>query len=201
MKKKSNQIRVCADFSTGLNQALKDHHYPLPSSEAIFNKLNGDKFFSRIDLSGAYLQIEVEENSSKLLCINTLRGLYKFNRLAFGVKVAPAIFQQIMDAMLGDFDFATAYLDNILITNKSVTEHRKHIMYVLDKLQKCGFIVKEAKCDFFLTEIKYLGHIINNDSRRPNPERATTIKDMPAPDNVKALQCFLGLANFYQVFI
>ena len=113
MRKKSNQIWVCADFSTGLNQALKDHNYTLPSPEEIFDKLNGGKIFSKIDLSDAYLQIEVEENSSKLLCINTHRGLYKFNRLAFGVKVAPAIFQQAMDAMLGDLDFATAYLDDI----------------------------------------------------------------------------------------
>ena len=71
VRKKSYQIRVCADFSTGLNQALKDHHNPLPSPEEIFNKLNSGKIFSKIDLSDAYFQIEVEENSSKLLCINT----------------------------------------------------------------------------------------------------------------------------------
>ena len=175
-RKKSNQIRVCADFSTGLNQTLKDHHYHLPSPEEIFNKLNGGKIFSNIDLSDTYLQIKVEENSSKLLCINTHSCLYKFNRLAFGVKVAPAIFQQVMDAMLGDLDFATAHLDDILITSKSVTEHRKHIMCLFNKLQGYGFKVKEAKCDFFLLEIKYLGHIINKDGQHPDPDMATTIK-------------------------
>ena len=131
------------------NQVLKDHYYPLPSSEEIFNKLNGGKIFSKIDLSDAFLQIEMEENSSKLLCINTQRGLYKFNRLAFGVKVAPAIFQQVIDAMLGDLDFVTAYLDDILITTKSVTEHRNHMMCVFDKIQEYSFKVKEAKCDLF----------------------------------------------------
>ena len=192
VRKKCNQIRVYADFSTGLNQALKEYHYPLPSPEKIFNKFNGSKIFSKIDLSDAYLQIEVEENSSKLLCINTHRGLYKFNRLAFGVKVALAIFQQVMDAVLGDLDFADAYLDDILITSKSVTEHRKHIMCVFDKLQEYGFKVKEAKCDFFLTEIKYLGHIIDKDGRRPDPYRATAIKDMPVPDNVQTKLPWLG---------
>ena len=113
VRKKNNQIRVCTDFSTGLNQALKDHHYPRPSPEEIFNKLNCSKIFSKIDSSDSYLQIEVEENSSKLLSINTHRGLYKFNRLAFGVKVVPAIFQQVIDATLGDLDFITAYLDDI----------------------------------------------------------------------------------------
>ena len=83
IRKKSKEIRVCADFSTGLNTALKDYHYPLPSPEENFDKLNGGKVFSKIDLSEAYIQIPVEENSSKLLCINTHRGLYKFDRLVF----------------------------------------------------------------------------------------------------------------------
>ena len=112
IRKKSKEIRVCVDFSTGLNAALKDYHYPLPSPEEVFNKLNGGKDFSKIDLSEAYLQIPVEENSSKLFCINTHRGLYKFDRLVFGIKRAPAIFQQVMDTMLGGFDFTFAYLDD-----------------------------------------------------------------------------------------
>ena len=74
-------------------------------------------------------------------------------------------------------------------------------MCVFDKLQEYGFKVKKAKWDFFLAEIKYLGNIINKDGRRPDPDRATTIEDMPAPDNVQALQRIIDLANFYQVFI
>ena len=143
----------------------------------------------------------MDEESSKLLCINTHRGLYKYTRLAFEVKVAPAIFRQVMDIMLGDLDYATAYLDDILVTSKTTAEHRNHIINVFEKLQENGFMVKEAKCDFFLPEIKYLGHIINRGGRWPDSERANTIRNMPAPDNVQALQSFLGMANFYQGFI
>ena len=85
-----------------------------PQPRRGFNKLNGGKDFSKIDLSEADLQIPVEENSSKLLCINTHRRLYKFDRLVFGIKVAPAIFQQVMDTLLGGFDFSFAYLDDIV---------------------------------------------------------------------------------------
>ena len=92
-----------------------------------FNKLNGGKVFLKIDLSEAYLQIPVEENSSKLLCINTHRGLYKFDRLVFGIKVAPAIFQQVMDTMLGSFDFTFAYLDDIVSSSKMKELHREHL--------------------------------------------------------------------------
>ena len=89
-KKKSKEIRVSADFSTGLYAALKDYHYPFPSPEEIFAKLNEGIFF---DFSDVYLQIRVEEECSNLLCINTHRRLYNFGRLPLGVKVAPAIFQ------------------------------------------------------------------------------------------------------------
>ena len=154
VKKKSNQIRICADFSTGLNDALQDRHYPLPSPNEIFNKLNGGKIFNKIDLSDVYLQIEVDEESSKLLCINIHRGLYKYTRLAFGDNVAPAIFQPVMDTMLGNLDYGTAYLDYILVTSKSTAEHRNHIINVFEKLQEYGFKVKEAKFYFFLPEIK-----------------------------------------------
>ena len=130
VKKKFNQIRISADFSPGLNDTLQDHHYPVASPEEIFNKLNGGKIFSKIDFSDANLQIEVREESSKLLCINTHRGLYKYTRLAFGVKVAPVIFQQFMDTMLGDRDYATAYLDDILVSSKTIPEHQNPIINV-----------------------------------------------------------------------
>ena len=201
IRKKSKEIRVCADFSTGLNAALKDYHYPLPSPEEVFNKLNVRKVFSKIDLSEAYLQIPVEENSSKLLYINTNRGLYKFDRLVFGIKVAPAIFQQVMDTILCGFDFTFAYLDDIVISSKTKELHREHLNKVFAQIREFGFMVKEAKCDFCMNKIKYLGHITDKDGRRPDPERAKAIKDMPAPINLTTLQSFLGLANYYQSFI
>ena len=180
-----------------MNAALKDYHYPLLSAEEVLIKLNGGKVFSKIDFSEAHLQIP-EDNSSKLLCINTHTGLY---RLAFGIKVAPAIFQQVMDTVLDGFDFIFAYLDDIIISSKTKALHREHLNKVFAQIREFGFKVKEAKCNFCMNKIKYLGHIIDKDWRRPDSERATAIKDMPAPDNVTTLKSFLGLANYYQSFI
>ncbi|MGX9987631.1 reverse transcriptase family protein, partial [Soonwooa purpurea] len=201
VKKKSKDIRVCADFSTGLNAALKDHHYPLPSPEEVFTKLNGGRIFSKIDLSEAYLQIPVEEESSKLLCITTHKGLFKFNRLAFGIKVAPAIFQQIIDTLLSGLDFSIGYLDDILMKSESIEQHRKHVFQVFERIKEYGFTLKDTKCEFFLDKIKYLGQIIDRNGRRPDPERSIAIKNMPEPHNITTLQSFLGLANYYQSFI
>ena len=152
-------------------------------------------------MSDAYLQIPVDEQCSKLLCVNTHRGLYKFNRLPFGVKVAPAIFQQAMDNMLNGLDFSVAYLDDILISSQDIEQHRKHVFEVFQRIQDFGFKIKHTKCDFFMKKIKYLGQIIDESGRRPDPERASAIKNMPAPKNISELQSFLGLANYYNVFV
>ena len=91
----------------------------------------------------------MEENSSRLLCINTYRGLFKFERLAFGVKVTPAIFQQVMDTMLGGLDFTITYLDDILIESQDKDEHKMHVNQVFKRIQDYSFTIKESKCEFF----------------------------------------------------
>ena len=105
--------------------------------------------------------------------------------------------------MLDGLDFAVAYLDDVIIISKSKEQHQEHVRRVFSLIQEFGFNVKEEKCEFFLEEIKYLGHIIDKDDRRPDPDRATAIKkkNMPAPGNTTELQSFLGLANYYQSFI
>ena len=106
-----------------------------------------------------------------------------------------------MDTMLGGFDFTLAYLDDIVISSKTKELHREHLNKVFAQIREFGFKVKEAKCNFCMNKIKYLGHIIDKNRRRPDPEKVTAIKDMPALDNVTTLQSFLGLANYYQIFI
>ena len=158
----------------------------------MFTKLNGGKIFSKLDLSEAYLQIPVQDESSRLLCIATHKGLFKFNRLAFGIKVAPAIFQQVIDTMLSGLDFSIGYLDDILMKSESIDQHKKHVFQVFERIKEYGFTLKDSKCEFFLDKIKYLGQII---------ERSLAIKNMPEPHNITTLQSFLGLANYYQSFI
>lgn len=143
----------------------------------------------------------MDKESAKLLCINTHKGLFRYERLPFGVKTAPAIFQQIMDTMLSDLDYTIAYLDDILVKSESVNEHKHHLRKVFERLRSYGFKVKENKCDFLLEEIKYLGHIVNKDGKKPDKNRASAIKDMPEPMDIKSLQSFLGLVSYYQDFI
>ena len=178
----------------------KRNKLPLPTAEEIFANLNGGHIFFKLDLSEAYLQIPVEEKCAELLTINTHRGLYKINRLQYGIKVAPTIFQKIMDTMLADLDFATAYLDDILIKSKN-RDHAELVIEGFKKIKEFGFKLSMEKCEFFLSKIKYLGQVIDKKGRTPDPNRVDAIKYRPALTNVAALQSFLGLANYYNSYI
>ena len=128
-------------------------------------------------------------------------GLFRLKRLPFGLKVAPALFQQIMDTMLADLGFAIAYLDDILVKSKNVQEHKEHIRTVFQRIEEFGFKLSAEKCEFFLKQIKYLGQIIDSQGRRPDPQRTEAIEKMPARNNVAQLQSFLGLAQYYAIYI
>ena len=129
------------------------------------------------------------------------RGSYAQRHLSFGLKVALSLFQQIMDAMLAGLDYVMAYLDEILIKSENMEQHRKHIWEILKRINNYSFKLVPEKCEFFMERMKYLGQIIDQKSKKPDPERAKAIKNMPSPDNVTKLQAFLGLASYYSIYI
>lgn len=190
VRKANGTIRLCGDFSTGLNKALQTHQYPLPVPEDLFAKLNGGTIFSKIDFSDAYLQVEIDDSCKELVTINTHRGLYRYNRLPFGVKCAPAIFQQIMDTMLSGLPFAMAYMDDIVIASPSLAAHQKHVEEVFSRIKEYGFSLQIQKCEFFLPQIKYLGFIIDQHGRRPDPAKISAIQNIQAPADKTKLQSF-----------
>lgn len=201
VKRPNGRIRICADYSTGLNSCIETNSYPLPSPEEMFAQLAGSKVFSKIDLSDAYLQIEVDDKSKRFLTINTHKGLFTFNRLPFGVKSAPGIFQQIMDAMLAGLDGTIAYFDDILVHSKDEETHKSILKRLFKRLEEYGFRVKLMKCNFFCNEINYLGMIINSQGITTDPSKISAITSMPAPQNVPQLRSFLGAINFYGKFV
>ena len=118
VKKADGSIRLCADFSTDLNAALEDHQYPLPIPEHIFITLNGGTCFAKLDPTEVYSRVEVSATPRELLTINNHRGLFHYRRLPFGVKTAPAIFQQIMETMLTRVESAAECIDDIMVVGR-----------------------------------------------------------------------------------
>lgn len=201
VQKQSGAIRICGDYATGLNDQLQPCKYPLPTNDEMFAKLSGCKVFSKIDLSDAFLQIEIDPESRKLLTIHTHKGLFQFNRLAPGVKPAPGIFQQIMDTVTTGISGTIPLMDDILIGGQTTSKHNDSLHAVLHRLQELGFRVKLSKCEFNKNQIKFLGRIIDSNGTRPDPDKLSAIIDMQAPTNLSQLRSLLGAINYHSKYI
>ncbi|XP_058868762.1 uncharacterized protein K02A2.6-like [Acipenser ruthenus] len=199
--KKDGTVRLCGDFKVTVNPALCIEQYPIPRIEDLFASLAGGQCFSKLDLSNAYLQMTVEEQSRKYLTITTQKGLYCYNRLPFGIASAPALFQRAMDQILQGLSGVHCYLDDILVTGRNEIEHLNNLDAVLQHLEEYGLRVQKDKCEFFKQSLEYLGHIIDATGLHKSPGKVKAIVDAPAPENVSQLRSFLGLLNYYSRFI
>ncbi|XP_062541369.1 uncharacterized protein K02A2.6-like [Armigeres subalbatus] len=163
--------------------------------------MSGCQYFSHIDLSDAYLQVEVEEGSQQLLTINTHKGLYQFTRLSPGIKSAPGAFQQVVDAMLAGLEFTSGYLDDVLVGGRTEEEHKQNLERVLSRLQEYGFTVRIEKCSFSMEQVNYLGQIMDGDGIRPDPNKVAAIVNMPPPHDLPSLRSYLGAVNYYAKYV
>ena len=199
--KQDGTVRICGDYKVTINRASKLDTYPLPRVEDLFAALGNGKSFTKLDLAHAYQQIKLDEASRDLTVINTHKGLYRYNRLPFGVSSAPAIFQRIMEGILQGIPNVAVYIDDILVTGKTDEEHLDTLDRVLTRLQEKGLRLKKRKCEFMRPSVEYLGHIISAEGLRPTQEKVRAINDAPAPQNVTQLRSFVGLVNFYSKFL
>ncbi|XP_012530378.1 uncharacterized protein K02A2.6-like [Monomorium pharaonis] len=175
-------------FHAGVNSALIDNRHPLPTVESITSKLNGNRFFSLLNLSDAFFQLEIDEVHREITTMTTQKGLFRFKRLPFGIKTAPAIFQQAMDATISGLVGVYAYLD-------------ERLQKTLQRLQDQGWKLKIGKCKFALEKIKYLRSIVNAHGISVDPEATSAIVNMPKPTSVSEVQTFLRMVNHYGKFI
>ena len=201
MVKQDGNIRICGDYKLTINAVSKTDPYPLPHNEDIFASLPGGKSFTKLDLAHAYQQIPLTDDSKRYTTINTHKGLFRYNRLPFGVASAPAIFQRTMDNLLQDLPHVCVYLDDILITGPTDEAHTKTLDKVLRRLNDAGVHLKREKCFFMLPSVKYLGHRISASGLQPTDGKIKALKDAPVPHNVSQLKSFLRLLNYYGKFI
>ena len=147
LKSDKNSVRICGDFSVTINPVSKLDRYPIPKVEDLFSRLSGGKYFTKLDLSHAYQQVPLEEESKKYIMVNTHRGLFRYTRLPFGVSSAPGIFQRIIGSLLQGIKGVVVYLDDILITEATEEKHLQVLDEVLSRLDKAGLRVKRSKCE------------------------------------------------------
>lgn len=201
VRKKDGSIRLCGDYRSTINKEAKPAIYPMPTVSEILTNLQGGTIFSTLDLTQAYQQLWLSEETAQMLTINTIKGLYKVKRMPFGISAAPAIFQRFMETVLSGIPGIGIYLDDIIISGTNATQHLERLDQVLNRLEKSGLRLKRTKCQFGVSQVQYLGFKIDASGVHPMEDKLKAIREMPMPSNKMELQSFLGLLAFYDRFL
>ena len=200
VRKKDGGWRPCGDFRR-LNRITAEDKYPLPNMADLAARLDGCTIFSKLDLQKGYLQVPVAPEDIPKTAVITPFGLFEFIRMPFGLKNAGMTFQRLMDNIFFDLPFAIVYLDDMLIASRTPEQHRLHLQQVLLLLQQNGLVLNVGKCELGRPSVEFLGHQVSAAGLAPLPQRVAAVQDFPPPTNVKELQAFLGMFNFYRRFV
>lgn len=198
--KKDGTIRICGDFKITLNKCLEVDRFPLPRVEDLLAKLHGGLKFTKLDLSQAYAQLELDD-SKKYTVINTHKGLFIYNRLIYGLASSPGIFQRKLEQLFADMPRVGVFLDDVIITGVNNQSHLDTLHEVFKRLKNYGLKIKKEKCTFFADSVTYLGFVIDKDGVHTCPKKVEAIKNVKVPTNVSELRSFLGLVMYYAKFV
>ena len=202
VKKPSGDLRICVDYRK-LNEVTKVASYPLPNITETLDRLADAKFFTTIDMVSGYHQIEVAPEDRYKTAFISPFGLFQYCRLPFGLAGAPGTFQAVIEDMLQvlDAEDVMAYLDDVICFHSSFEEHLKGVERLLQTIRKSGFKLSGRKCQFATRSVKFLGHVIDRDGLRPQPEKLDIIHEWKPPHNEAELRRFLGVCTFWRRFV
>lgn len=202
VKKKSGELRMCIDYRA-LNNITIKNRYPLPRVDDLLDQLSQAKYFSKLDLTSGYWQMRVKDEDIHKTAFTTRYGHFEFMVMPFGLCNAPATFQYLMNSIFQEYldDFVVVYLDDIMVYSKTYEDHMRHLEIVFNKLQENKLYAKLDKCEFLETSVEYLGHVVGNNSIKPDDRKTKAILDWETPKNSKDVMAFMGLANFYRKFV
>ncbi|GJU41571.1 putative reverse transcriptase domain-containing protein [Tanacetum coccineum] len=202
VKKKDGAMRMCIDYRE-LNKLTIKNRYPLPRIDDLFDQLQGACCFSKIDLRSGYHQLRVREEDIPKTAFRTRYGHFEFTVMPFGLTNAPAIFMDLMNHVCKPYldKFIIVFIDDILIYSKSEEEHEVHLETILDLLKKEKLYAKFSKCEFWLKEVQFLGHVVNRDGIHVDPSKVESVKNWKTPESSTEIRSFLGLTGYHQRFI
>ncbi|GJS65063.1 putative reverse transcriptase domain-containing protein [Tanacetum coccineum] len=202
VKKKDDALRMCIDYRE-LNKLTIKNRYPLPRIDDLFDQLQGACYFSKIDLCSGYHQLRVRDEDIPKTAFRTRYGHFEFTVMPFGLTNAPAVFMDLMNRVCKPYldKFVIVFIDDILIYSKSEEEHEAHLKTILDLLKEEKLYAKFSKCEFWLKEVQFLGHVVNRDGIHVDPSKVESVKNWKTPESPTEIRSFLGLAGYYRRFI
>jgi hypothetical protein len=202
VEKKDGTKMMCIDYKS-LNEVIVKNKYPLPRIEDLFDQLREASAFSKIDLRSGYHQLRIRPSDISKTTFITKYGLYEFTVMSFSLTNAPAYFMYLVNSVFMDYlvKFIVVFIDDILIYSQNEQEHEEHLRKVLQRLRDCQLYAKLSKCEFWISEVLFLGHIINWDGLAVDPKKVAAILVWKAPKDVRRIKSFIRMAGYYQRFI
>ena len=202
MKKKDRMLRLCVDYRK-LNIVTVKNKYPLPRIEDLFDQLNGICYFSKFDLRSGYHQLRVRDSDIPKTAFRTRYGHFEFVVMPFGLTNASAAFMDLMNRIYRPYldQFVVVFVDDILIYSKGRAEHEKHLQLGLQVLRENQLYAKLEKCDFWLQEVQFLGHMVSKEGTSVDPAKVEVVMQWERHKSVFEICSFLGLAGYYRQFI
>ena len=183
VKKKDESMRLCIDYRELKKITIK---YPLPRIDDLFDQLQGSCIFSKIDLRLGYHQLKIKSEDVFKTAFRIRYGYFEFLIMPFGFTNAPIVFMDLMNRVFQSYldQFVVVFIDDILIYSRSSEEHKNHLRIILQILREEQLYAKLKKCEFWLEQVRFLGHIICKEGITVDPVKIEAFKDWPRPTTV-----------------
>jgi hypothetical protein len=186
-----------------LNEVTVRNKYPLPRIDDLFKQLHGACVFSKIDLRSGYHQLKIRECNILKTAFVSRYGLYEYMVMSFGLTNAPTYFMYLMNKVFMEYldKFVVVFTDDILVYSRSEEEHEEHLPLALQKLRENRLYAKLSKCEFWMKQVAFLGHVISKGGISMDPSKVQDVLSWNAPMSVGDIRSFLGLVGYYRRFI
>ena len=198
--KKDGGVRICVDMRAA-NEAIKRVRHPIPTVDDVSFELNGAKYFTKLDLSQAYHQLELDEDSRHITTFSTHVGLYRYKRLNYGTNAAAEIFQYVLQTQLQGLKGVKNIADDIIVYGTTREEHDENLDKCLTRLKQKGLTLNQNKCKFLSNTLEFLGQIFSDEGTRPDPKRVHDLLNAEVPKDIRDVRSLLGMANYSSKYI
>ncbi|XP_050935188.1 uncharacterized protein LOC127143928 [Cucumis melo] len=202
LKKKDGTLRLCIDYRQ-LNKVTIRNKYPLPRIDDLFDQLRGAVVFSKIDMRSRYHQLRVRELDIPKTAFRTRYGHYEFLVMPFGLTNAPTFFMDLMNRIFHQYldQFVLVFIDDILVYSMDKKAYEEHLRIVLQTLRDKKIYAKFSKCEFWLNQVVFLGHVVSAGGVSVDPQKVEVVVNWERPASATEVHSFLGLAGYYRRFV
>jgi hypothetical protein len=202
VEKKDEAQMMCVDYHS-LKEVIIKNKYPFPWIEELFDQMKGASVSSKIDLRSGYHQLRIQESDIPKAAFRTRYGLYEYTVMSFGLMNALSYFMYLMNKVFMDYlgKFVVVFINYILVYSRMEEENEEHLRLVLEKRRANQLYAKFNKCEFWLMEVAFLGHVISAGGVSVDLGKVKDVLSWMSHTNILEIRSFLGLAGYYNMFI